>query len=217
MFWRDATASTNALQPLYLVEEITHRVANEYADAIAALFLAATSMDDPGAQTALAAVATRLGARAEAHRALRAPATEGLMELGSYVGQVCASLSNAGLAERGVSLLVEADDLWLDAERCWRVALIVAELINNSARHGFSGGPGAIRIGIIERAERIVCWVRDNGCGSVDRQPSRGHRVVEGLATELGGSVDWSFTQVGCNVRLEFPVSKRNCQSGREN
>ena len=41
------------LKPLHLVEEISHRVMNEYAEAVATLDLAASSTTDPQARNTL--------------------------------------------------------------------------------------------------------------------------------------------------------------------
>jgi two-component sensor histidine kinase len=59
-------------------------------------------------------------------------------------------MTRASLADHGVRLLVDADEIWLESGRSWRVGLIVAELIRNAARHGLGGGPGAIRVEIVK-------------------------------------------------------------------
>lgn len=191
------------LQPLFLVEEITHRVINEYAEAISTLALAARAAPDARSEVTLRSAASQLQAHAEAHRALQAPA-DGLTDLGDYVARLCASLSRAQLAANGVRLVVSADEIWLDANRCWRVGLIVAELIRNAAKHGFSGGPGAILVEIARTAGHISCQVCDDGRGASAAAAGRGRRLVQALAAELGGTVDWSFTPSGCRARLEF-------------
>ncbi len=192
-------------QPLFLVEEFNHRVLNEYAEAISTLALAAAASPDLRSELALTTAAIRLRAHADAHRALQAPIYDGPMDLADYIAQLCASLSKAQLAERGVRLTVRADEVWLDTGRGWRVGLIVAELIRNAARHGLAGGPGAIGVEIVERADSISCAVFDNGQGVSAPAVGRGRRVVASLAEELGGAVDWSFAPTGCCARLEFP------------
>jgi two-component sensor histidine kinase len=193
------------MQPLHLIDEISHRVVNEYTEAICALGLAASASRNMDVQLALTSAANRLRAQVEAHRALQAPVADGPMDLADYVGQLCACLTKAPLAECGVRLTVIADEIWLDADRCWRVGLIVAELVRNAARHGFSGGPGAIWVEITEASGRINCLVCDDGCGAPTTRTGRGRRLVEALARELCGSADWCFAPGGCCVRLDFP------------
>ena len=194
-------------ESLHLLEEISHRVANEYAEAIATLRLAAAEAGNAQARAALGNVAMRLRAHADAHRALLAPAARGPVDLVDYVGQVCASMTLASLAPSGVRLLVEADEIWLESDRSWRVGLILAELIRNAARHGLGGGPGAIRVTIVEVCGWVSCEVSDNGRPARASAPGRGCKLVEALAAELGGSVDWWFTPRGCHVRLDIPTT----------
>jgi two-component sensor histidine kinase len=190
---------------LCLVEEISRRVVDEYGQVIYALALAAATTADAEAQATLASVAIRLRAQAEAHRALQGPATDGLMDLNDYAAGICASLSRSSLA--GVRLAVDAEEIWLDADRCWRVGLIIAELIRDAVRHGSSDGPGAVWVEIAEVSGRICCSVCDDRHGLQQRQSPRSRGLVQGLAAELSGSIDWSFPPAGCIACLEFPMA----------
>jgi len=202
---RSATSdATPPLRPLFLVEEITHRVLNEYAEVISTLTLAARSAPDSLSAVTLTSAVTRLRAHAEAHRALQAPVDGGPTDLAEYLAELCACLTNARLAASGVRLTVSAEEVWLDADRCWRVGLIVAELVRNAAAHGLSGGPGAIRVEIGEASGRISCRVCDDGHGMPTKSLGRGRRLVQALAAELNGSVDWIFAPAGCCALLEF-------------
>jgi two-component sensor histidine kinase len=194
------------LQPLHLIDEITHRVVNEYTEAICALGLAAAKAPGEQAQAALASAAGRLPAQVEAHRALQASFADGPLDLADYLAGVCARLARAPLAETGVRLALDADEIWLDPAHCWRVGLIVAELIRNAARHGLAGRAGHIRVEIGEACGRVVCEVRDDGRGRAGAS-GRGRRLIQALAADLGGSVDWAFTTSGSSVRLSFASS----------
>ena len=197
-----------SLQPLHLIDEISHRVVSEYTEAICALGQAAMAAHDIQAQLALTSAAIRLRAQVEAHRALQAPAVDGPMNLADYIGQLCACLARAPLAENGMRLRVTADEVWLDADRCWRVGLIVAELVRNAARHGLSGGAGAIWVVVEDDAGYVRCSVCDDGGGSPGVRAGRGRRLVQALAAELGGSVAWSFAPNGCCAVLEFALAR---------
>ena len=193
--------------PLLMVEEISHRVANEYAGAIAALNLEATRIADADARAALRRTTDKLQMFAEAHRALQAPVAAGDMCLGDYLDRVCAALSEASLRERGVRLILVEDVVSLPARHCWRVALIIAELITNSVRHGFQEPGGMIVVEVRQACGEVVCVVADNGSCTASSPPSRGCRVVERLAGELCGDVRWFFGPRGVTATLAFPVS----------
>jgi len=197
-------SEVTSLQPLHLIDEISHRVVNEYAEAIWALGRAARAAHDSQAQLALTSAATRLLAQVEAHRALQAPVVDGPMDLADYIVQLCACLARAPLVENGVLLRVTADEVWLDADRCWRVGLIVAELVRNAARHGLSGGARAIWVVVEDVAGHVRCSVCDNGGDSPGACAGRGRRLVQALAAELGGSVSWTFAPTRRCAVLEF-------------
>jgi two-component sensor histidine kinase len=211
---RDYLESSEAvrLQPLHLIDEISHRVVNEYTEAICAISLAATAAPDTQAQRALISAANRLRDQVEAHRALQAPFADGPMDLGDYIGRLCACLSRAQNAEDGVWLRLTADEVWLDADRCWRVGLIVAELVRNAARHGLSGGAGAIWVAVESAAGHVRCSVCDDGGGSPGIRAGRGRRVVQALAADLGGAVAWSAAPKGCCAVLEFDRPPQSCR-----
>lgn len=179
---------------------------NEYTEAICALGLAASASRNINVQLALTSAASRLQAQAEAHRALQAPIVDGPMDLADYVGQLCGCLARAPFAEGDVRLMVRADEVWLRADRCWRVGLIIAELVRNAARHGLAGRPGVIWVEIAQASGRIDCTVCDDGSGKPMARTGRGRRLARALAAELGGSIDWTFAPGGCCVRLEFPA-----------
>ena len=64
------TNASPSMQPLHLIDEISHRVVNEYTEAICALGLAASASRNMDVQLALTSAASRLRAQVEAHRAL---------------------------------------------------------------------------------------------------------------------------------------------------
>jgi two-component sensor histidine kinase len=201
----DRSLAPPPLQPLHLIDEISHRVVNEDTETICALGLAAAGAGDDRSRETLASAAGRLRAQVEAHRALQAPFAEGPIDLAGYVGRLCACLARGPLAGAGVRLCVQAEEISLGAERAWRVGLIVAELIRNAARHGLCGGGGRIWVDITEAGGRIVCEVRDDGRRAPGAVAGRGRRLVQALAADLGGAVDWVFATTGCSACLTFP------------
>jgi two-component sensor histidine kinase len=126
-----AAAPDNALR---LVEEINHRVVNEYAEAIATLSLARSQAADEQVIDALSRAAERLQEHAESHRALMPPRAEGDTNLADYVARICNAFSKATLAERDVRLALRSIDIMLPAQNCWRIGLVIVELLRNAPR-----------------------------------------------------------------------------------
>ena len=80
----------------------------------------------------------------------------------------------------------------------------MSELITNSLRHGFKNGPGHIRVELETRGPTTVCRIVDNGSSPTAVQPGCGFKVVAGLASEIGGTVRWSFGPEGAIAELTF-------------
>jgi len=198
--------------PWLFVAEIEHRVANEYALAIASISRAASRSANLEARLALRGTAQRLRDYAAVHRSLQSPAVRGEVDLPAYIGQLCHALSRARLDERCVSLSLVAEDVAIDAQRCWRVGLIVSELITNCVRHGFSGGGegGEIAIQITRSRGAVLCTVSDDGRATCGAALGRGGEVVDALANELGGFVERRYGAHGTTVVLSFPEHDPN-------
>jgi len=194
-------------RPWLMVEEMAHRVVNEYTLAICTLSLAAARSSSLEARETLAQAARRLQDYAEAHRALQAPTASGPIELSAYLQRLCGAIVRAGLEERGVSLTLIERTVMLDAERCWRVGLIVSELITNAVRHGFGGQGGAIVVEVMASDRQVRCRVADNGRPGRAAAPGRGSRIVDALVQELDGHVERRFSDRGGVVVLSFPAA----------
>ena len=185
-----------------LLAEMNHRVANEYALAVSSISLAARYAT-PDARPALLAVRDRLFGYAEAHRAHLAPKGESV-DLSDYLERLCHNLVRAHLAERGVALRFIAEPCFLPSVACWRVGLIVSELITNALRHGGAGAGGLITVELRVSGDGLDCVVRDNGGPTPFSPGGYGSQIIEGIARELGGRINRSFARTGCCAVLSL-------------
>jgi two-component sensor histidine kinase len=92
---------------------------------------------------------------ADVHRALQMPECDMLVDAATYLRQLCRSITRSQLEDRKISLVLAAQPLQLPADHCWRLGMIVFELISNAARHAFSDGEGEIRSDLL-RADPFV-------------------------------------------------------------
>jgi two-component sensor histidine kinase len=90
--------------------------------------------------------------------------------------------------------------------RCWRLGLIVSELITNAVRHAFDGVGGNIRVEIFSSRSFVECRVSDNGRAVKPIRAGRGLRIVEALAGTLGGTIDYVIGEHGSAAVLVFPA-----------
>jgi len=189
---------------LNLVEEINHRVVNEYSEAIAMLSIAAAQMSSGDARAALRDTADRLRDHADTHRSLMAPMVMGRTNLADHITKICRSYVRSTLADRGVQLTLKVEDVMMPAETCWRIGLVVAELVRNAARHGLKGKDGLIVVDIAHRAGHVTCIVSDNGSAG-GGSPGRGQRLTRSLIAELGGDIQWFFEPDGTFAFFRLP------------
>ena len=101
--------------------------------------------------------------------------------------------------------MLDSVDRLLPAGDCWKIGLVVAELIRNASRHGLRDQPGQILVQITPAAGELLCLVRDNGSPPRDPSSGRGQRVVREIVADLGGRVEWSFSSDGCVALARFP------------
>ncbi len=113
------------------------------------------------------------------------------------------ALTAASLQHRGIRLTLATERIKLDAERCWRVAVIVSELITNAVHYGLLGGAGNIFIDLEVVRLEVGCRVRDDGRTIAVHRQARGSAIANTLAPELMGDVRWRFGPEGS--QLLFP------------
>jgi two-component sensor histidine kinase len=190
-----------------LLREYSHRINNEFASAISVVSIAAARSSNEQTKAALKAVETQLQSYAQVHHVLQMPEHSTRIDAGAYVRQLCRAISRSKLDAKGIELLFVERSLQMDSERCWRLGLIVSELITNSARHAFHDSGGTIRVELIPAASFVECKVTDNGMAAPNIRPGHGSRIMDGLASSLGATIDQQFGPNGTTTVLIFPLA----------
>jgi two-component sensor histidine kinase len=190
------------------VGEMAHRVANEYTLAIASLSLAAERSASSDAKAALRSAMARLRSYAAVYRTLQPPAVAGETDLSCHLQILCGAMVEASLAERGIGLILVDRAIPLDSLRCWKVGLIVAELVTNAVRHAFRGMGGTITVELLAFGHSVGCRISDDGRGFFNAAPGSGGVIIGALARELGGRVQQECCARGSSILLMFPRSE---------
>lgn len=188
-----------------LLHELNHRINNEFTAAISVVSLAAARSDNSEVKTALSEVTELLHRYADVHRALQVPEYDVVLQAEMYLRQLCLSISRSYLDPRKIKLALATEPLRLDAERCWRLGMIVYELIVNAARHAFSDGGGEIRVELRRAGAIAQCSVADNGSVSAMTAPGRGLKIIDELSKSLGGRFIQKFGPRGSRSLVVFP------------
>jgi two-component sensor histidine kinase len=149
-----------------LLRELNHRIISELTCAICAVSAKAMQSGNVAVKDALADVAELLHQCVDVHRALHMPGREQLTNTATYLQKLCFSVTKYQLGRLAIRVLFSADDLRLEGERCWKVGLIVSELITNVARHAkFDDKQPELRVELMLAGNVVKCRVSDNGVG----------------------------------------------------
>ena len=194
------------LHQAVLLHELNHRINNEYASAISAVSFAAAHSCNEEVKMVLSAVNELLHSYADVHRALQMPEVDRLIDAATYLRQLCLSISRSKLDHLEIHLVLAVCPLLLRSDRCWRLGMIVYELITNAARHACSGGKREIRVELLRGGSYVICKVQDNGSPPKSVVPGRGLIVHEFVKT-LDGNFKRKFGSNGTISLLAFPYS----------
>jgi two-component sensor histidine kinase len=192
-----------------LLRELNHRIRNELTSAIRAVSAKAVQSDSVAVKAALLEVVDRLHQWADVHRALHMPDRGRLTDAASYLQQVCFSITKYRLDRLEIRVLFSADDLRLEGERCWKLGLIVSELLTNVARHAqFEAKHPELRVELMLAGNVVKCSVADNGLAPEPVRRGRGLTIVGELASSLGSRVHTTCTAEGYSFLLTFPLTE---------
>ncbi|WP_159450419.1 ATP-binding protein [Bradyrhizobium mercantei] len=193
-----------------LLRALTHRMHGDLVSSINTVSAAALRADNPAVKVALASVIELLEQQAGVHRVLAMPDRDGLVDAAESIRKLALGLSRSSLEPVGIRIALNADSLPLEAERCWRLALAVHELVSNAARHAhFGSRDGAIKIKLSLSGTVVNCIVADNGSLSERLKPARGLQMVNDLARSLDGRIEYGFGAQFSSFLVVFPLSAR--------
>ena len=190
-----------------LLRELNHRIKNELTSAIYAVSAKAVRSDSVAVKAALLDVVDLLHQCADVHRALHMPDRGRLTDAAKYLQQLCFSITKYRLDRLAIRVLFSADDLRLDGERCWKLGLMVSELMTNVARHAqFDARLPELRVELMLAGNVVKCRVSDNGSAPEPIRRGRGLAIIGELANSLGGRVHTSCAADGYSFLLTFPL-----------
>jgi two-component sensor histidine kinase len=190
-----------------LIHELIHRINNEFSSLLGAVSRTAARSVNHEVKVALAHIIELLSHYAELHRALQMPERGTDIDAAAYLEDLCLSISRSKLDDMKIDLVLTASPLRLPSERCWRLGMILHELVTNAARHAFGSRNGQIRLELSRTGELVECAVVDNGSGPKNVERGRGLKIVDELVRSLDGRLDQRFGQRGSRSILTFPYN----------
>jgi|HubBroStandDraft_2_1064218.scaffolds.fasta_scaffold230091_1 two-component sensor histidine kinase len=199
---------TSELEEFFLLREMAHRINNELTSTIGIISCDADRSNNCDVKVALAKVIEHLYDHARVYHALQMPTANRRVDAALYLRELCQSISRAKLRHAGVELVLVEHPLQLSATQCWRLGLIVAELITNASRHAFAYAGGTIRVELKKRGASVECRVADDGSGQENIRPGQGLGIIQQLARGLNGSINHRFGSKGTVAIVSFPIEE---------
>jgi two-component sensor histidine kinase len=192
-----------------LLRELNHRIKNELTSAICTVSAKAMQSNSVTVKAALLDVVELLHQCADVHRALQMPEQERLTDAARYLQQLCFSVTKYHLERLAVRVLFSADELRLEGQRCWKLGLIVSELLTNVARHAqFGGRQPELRVELMLAGNLVKCKVSDNGSAPEPVRRGRGLTIISELAASLDSRFHTSCAVEGYSFLLSFPLTE---------
>ena len=213
----DSLPYTPALEGRTLLDELNHRIKNELASVINLVTFKAVWTDNVDAKEELSNVVDLLHQHVEVHSILTMPDRDAsLVDAGKQLRKLGLAMSRCKLDRMNIRLVLAAEALPLESERCWRLALAIYELVTNAVRHAcFDGRDGEIKIRLMRAGSWVNCRVTDNGSGLGRIKLGRGLRIVGELASSLGGRIDRTSGTIWNSFSLDFPLTQREQRANR--
>jgi two-component sensor histidine kinase len=178
-----------------LLMELQHRVSNNLQAMISLVRLQRSRAQGGEAIAQLEAIGQRIEAMALVHEKLYGSGEVARLSLGSYLGDLAASLLRFRAPDGGkVRLVVDAREIPIEPRRALPLGLIVNEFIVNSLKYAFDHDAGVIGIRLEDvRAgtPRLTLW--DDGKGlPQERSGGLGMQLISGFAQQIGATVEWN-------------------------
>jgi len=192
-----------------LLKEVNHRVNNSLQIVVAMLHHQAAASGNPEEEHGLRDASRRIAAISRAHQRLYASSSIQVLDLGAYLTAVCQDLCDS---LPGCEIEVEAaSGIGIATDRAIPVALLVNELITNTAKYAYPGGHCRAWVRISRNSDDItIVSVRDEGIGlppdfDIKSGKRLGMRLINAFTTQLKATLDIKRRAPGTEFTLSVP------------
>jgi len=192
-----------------LLKEIHHRVKNNLQIISSLLNLQSSAIDNPSTRELVRESQNRVRSMALIHEKLYQSESLARIDFGEYLRTLTRDLFRSYSAG-GVTLKLQAEDIFLDVDTAIPCGLIITELVSNALKYAFPdsrGGELLITFARIAR-DKYALSVTDNGIGlpkdiDVRNAKTLGLQLVTMLINQLRGTLD-VVTEGGTTFMITF-------------
>ena len=202
---------TDALERHQLMtKEVNHRINNSLQIVASMLHLQTTTTQSDEVRHALQDASSRIAAIARAHQRLYGSDQIGKVDLGAYLSDICNDLGKA-MPDCKINVSA-APDIHCATDTAIPVALLVNELITNSAKYAYPDGGCEVWLDVSRAGDGIAISVRDRGIGlPLEFDPNSGKRLgmrlVSALSSQVNADLQVRRLTPGTEFFLSIPAS----------
>jgi two-component sensor histidine kinase len=208
-----------------LVNDIHHRVKNNFQLLRSIISLQAASIEDEGPRLLIFDIENRIMSMASAYERLYLSPSFGLVPARGYFGDIVSSLrANYGESAPVDDIVLDCADVELPIDIALPCGLIVNELLCNCVKHAFLPGTSRERNKIavslsVDGAGGAEIMVSDNGSGIdegklVGEARTMGLILVRALSDQIKGKASWR-RDGGTKAAVTFPLQAANAPKPR--
>ncbi|WP_127079565.1 histidine kinase dimerization/phosphoacceptor domain -containing protein [Rhodomicrobium lacus] len=196
-----------------MLNEMTHRVANNFQAAASLIRLRASDVRDSGAKTALDETVEQILIFARLHRQL-CNNVDGTITLDStrFLREIFEAIKNSQGMRSDIRLEQKVQNVDLTFAEALPLGLIVNELVTNSMKYAFPNSrPGSITLTLTVSGSECQLCVSDDGVGlrNGDFGSGRGLVLVRELTNQLRGEFEIHSSSKGTEAKIKFHAVKR--------
>ncbi|MCK5741857.1 MAG: sensor histidine kinase [Chlorobi bacterium] len=197
-----------------LLEEIQHRVKNNYQVISSLISLQMNTINDPKSLEVLTKLNNRIISISMIQEKLYQTEHLSGIDFEKYISDLVHTLIDAySVSSKQVEVVMDIENnCFFDIEKMTPFALILNELISNAMKHAFPGDrKGTIRISATAEEENCSVIISDDGIGvnvAVEelKRESLGLRLVYSLINQLQGTIHFE-SKLGSGVMYKIKFS----------
>lgn len=197
-----------------LLQEIHHRVKNNFQIISSLLKLQTYSEDNPVVEKAFNGAINRIHAMSIVHEIIYKQDTFSNLSTRSYLNSLIENLKNS-FDHESVELEVISVEDSLSIEQFIPIGIIINELITNSFKHAFPNQTLSpkISINLNKQGEEFELLYKDNGIGGVQSKlkESFGMGLIETMVDQLSGKMEVSTSDEWATIfSIKFEQSEKS-------
>jgi two-component sensor histidine kinase len=191
-----------------LAAELQHRVRNNL-QLVYGMLIRQIELADENGKEGVRAIARRVMSLATIYNHLLGHGLVQTIDFGPYLKSLCANLQD--FQEKGefeITLTCTVETIELDLDLVTALGITTTEIISNAYLHAFPHRPGEIHITLVQKDDRGILMISDNGVGFKPDKESKRHGVglIKRLMQQIKGTAQVQ-SEHGTIWTLDFPVS----------